>query len=35
MLVRSVSMFAIAPRFYFYFEYATPAPGPARVLLSK
>jgi hypothetical protein len=28
-------MFAIAPRFYFYFEYATSAPGPVRVLLSK
>jgi len=28
-------MFAIASWSYFYFEYATPAPGPARVLLSK
>jgi len=28
-------MFAIAPHFYFYFEYATSAPGPVRVLLSK
>jgi len=28
-------MFAIASRFYFYFEYATSAPGPVRVLLSK
>jgi len=28
-------MFAVASRFYFYFEYATSAPGPVRVLLSK
>jgi len=28
-------MFAITLRFYFYFEYATSAPGPVRVLLSK
>jgi len=28
-------MFAIASPFYFWFEYATSAPGPVRVLLSK
>jgi len=28
-------MFAIAPQYYFYFEYATSASGLVRVLLSK